>query len=173
MEEYRSLRDEINQKVSLQNTLIIFLYTASLSLITLSFSENIPILCLAPICIILPIVRRIMYYRFSIMKISSYLIIFYEEKDTGIYWETAQNTIPDVNLNQTFLKYYEPLLTQIICIVLYCISCDFKSWVSIFYVFCAIISTFYLMVCTIRINSMLNLKSNLIEQYKQLKETNC
>ena len=85
LEEYRSLRDEINQKVTLQNTLIIFLYTATMSLITLSFSENIPLLCLAPICIILPISRRIMYYRFSIMKISSYLTVFYEGEETEIY----------------------------------------------------------------------------------------
>lgn len=141
-----------------------------MSLITLSFSENIPLLCLAPICIILPISRRIMYYRFSIMKISSYLTVFYEGEETEIYWETVQKETSHANLNQLSLRYYEPLSLQIICIFLYCISCDFTLFLNFLYFFCSVISTFYLIGYTIRLNSISESKADLIREYRQFKK---
>lgn len=146
------------------------MYTVSVTLITLSFSANIPLLCLAPIFVILPVFRRITYYRYSIAKISSYLIVFYENEDYGISWEILRQKVCDDDQNQISLKYYEPIFLQAICLFLYCMSSDFLLISEIFIFVCAVISTIFLFSYTIQINSILNMKSKLIDKFKQLKE---
>ncbi len=61
--EYEILHDEIQQKIALQNNLLIFMITATLTIITIAVESKNSLLYLFPFFIIIPIMNRIAYYR--------------------------------------------------------------------------------------------------------------
>lgn len=77
LKEYEMLRSEIEQKISLHNTLLTFIITSTVAVITIAISEGITILYLFPFCIIIPMMMRIAYYRKVIVKLSAYMIVFF------------------------------------------------------------------------------------------------
>ena len=95
--EYDMLHQEIEQKISLQNNLLIFMITTTVTIITLAIKSDSLLLYLFPFFIIIPITSRIAYYRMAMAKISAYMIVFLEPKLNGISWETR---------NVQFLRRY-------------------------------------------------------------------
>lgn len=92
IKEYEMLRDEINRKVELQNSLLTFTITTVVAILTFGLVQEFPCrayIFLMPFGIIIPMSMRIAYYRSAMARMSAY-IIEYIEKDTnlGIQWET-------------------------------------------------------------------------------------
>ena len=76
IKEYDNLRNEINQKIELHNTLLTFTITTTVAVLTFALSQNKTILYLIPFCILIPMSMRIAYYRSAMSKLSAYMIVF-------------------------------------------------------------------------------------------------
>ena len=121
--EYEMLRQEIDKKISLQNNLLAFMITATLTVLTIAVKYENPLLYLFPFFIIIPVTNRIAYYRKAIAKISSYMIVFLEPKLDGISWETHNIQFARRynvgRINKIKLDYYECIvLSSVICMQL-------------------------------------------------------
>jgi hypothetical protein len=105
LKEYDNLRNEINKKIELTNTLITFtIVTVDGELaFAMSSSNKMILLYLIPFFIIIPLSMRIAYYRTSIAKISAYMIVFLEESDDELKWETRNAKVGGK------IKWYERL----------------------------------------------------------------
>lgn len=134
LEEYKMLKEEINQKIGYQNTLLTFTDTAVVSIIAIITAVENPLppeVYLIPLIIIVPMMFRVAYYRDAVAKISAYLSVFLEPKLSPISWETRQLTLGDdfdsirkkqaknVNSDQLFFRgaqrYYDFIILAIIC----------------------------------------------------------
>ena len=181
MKEYDNLRNEINQLISLHNTLLTFTITAVVTILTIALSENMTILYLIPFCIIIPMSMRIAYYRSSMAKLAAYMIVFLEKKLDGIKWETrnamliekapAKKTI----YHFTVLRYYECLILAVICYILYVIDYTKDKEISI-RTTVNILWPLLLIVWEILITKRINLankeKQNWIKKWTELKRKN-
>lgn len=76
LKEYEMLRQEINQKIELHNTLLTFTITSTILVLTVAASEKMTSLYLFPFCVIIPMLLRIAYYRKTMAKLSAYMIVF-------------------------------------------------------------------------------------------------
>ena len=111
LKEYDNLKNEINQKMALRNTLITFTITTTIAVLTLALSQNITSLYLLPLCIIIPMSIRIVYYGIGIAKLSAYMIVFLDNDLDGIKWETRNFSIINIDSklsmkNLVFLRNY-------------------------------------------------------------------
>lgn len=130
MKEYELLRNEINQKIELHNTLLTFTITTTVAVLTFALSKNRTILYLVPFCILIPMSMRIAYYRSTMAKLSAYMIVFLEIDLDGINWETRNAALVEEYLNKekkdinsyTVLRYFECLILAIICYIFYIID---------------------------------------------------
>lgn len=143
LKEYDNLRNEINQKIGLHNTLLTFTITTTVAVLTFALSQDMTILYLVPFCIIIPMSMRIAYYRTAMAKISAYMIEFLEKDLDGIKWETRNAELIDIQLkskkkkninNFTILRYYECLTLAVICYIFYVIDFIKDKEISIFVV---------------------------------------
>lgn len=183
IKEYDNLRNEINQKIDLQNTLLTFTITTTVAVLTFALSQNKTILYLIPFCILIPMSMRIAYYRSAISKLSAYMIVFLEKNIDGVKWETRNAALINENLNNkkkninnyTVLRYYECLILAIVCYIFYVI--DFIKDKEI----CVIVVINILwplslviweVLVTKRINSVDKEKQYWIEQWNALKNEN-
>lgn len=122
--EYKILRDEINQKIDLVNSLTTFTLTTIVAILTFALTKKNPLLYLLPFCIIIPMYMRISYYRSAMVKISAYMIVFLEEEIEDINWETRNAYLMD-NIKRTDgsivlrARYYENFVLSVICYILF------------------------------------------------------
>ena len=80
LEEYKFLRDEIQNCVERDNSLVTFMVTAVSTILTFAITANlqVPFLFLISFCIIIPFTGRISHYKTNVARISAYLIVFLE-----------------------------------------------------------------------------------------------
>lgn len=83
IKEYDILRNEINQKIELHNTLLTFTITTTVAVLALALAQKSSILYLIPFCILIPMSMRIAYYRTAMAKLSAYMIVFWKKTLTG------------------------------------------------------------------------------------------
>lgn len=127
VKEYDNLRNEINQKIELHNTLLTFTITTTVAVLSLAVSQNSTILYLIPFCILIPMSMRIAYYRAAMSKLSAYMIVFLEKNIDGMKWETRNVEILEIDAKSGMkragrfaaLRYYECLILTVICYILY------------------------------------------------------
>lgn len=127
IKEYDILRNEINQKIELHNTLLTFTITTTVAVLALALAQKSSILYLIPFCILIPMSMRIAYYRTAMAKLSAYMIVFLEKNIDGIKWETRNARLISVESkkgirglrNFTMLRYYECLILTLVCYALY------------------------------------------------------
>lgn len=122
--EYESLRNEINQKIDLVNTLTTFTLTTAVAILTFALAKDNALLFLLPFCIIIPMYERISYYRSAMVKLSAYMIVFLETKIEEFNWETRNTYLMDIigeTDNTIVLRagYYEGVVISLVCYVLY------------------------------------------------------
>lgn len=124
--EYQMIRNEIDQKISLHNTLLTFTITTTVAILAIAVGvENTnAFLFLLPFCVIIPMSNRIAYYRKAMAKLSSYLIVFCESQPGSINWETRnleffKLTNSNAKGKRFVLNYYECLILSFICYVLF------------------------------------------------------
>lgn len=122
--EYEILRNELNQKIEMVNSLITFTLTTVVAILTFALTKQNALFYLLPFCIIIPMYMRIAYYRSAIVKLSAYMIVFLEPKIKELNWETRNaclmNTLKK-NDKRIVLRaeYYEGIVVSIICYFLY------------------------------------------------------
>ena len=127
VKEYDNLRNEINQKIELHNTLLTFTITTTVAVLSLALSQNSTILYLIPFCILIPMSMRIAYYRAAMSKLSAYMIVFLEKNIDGMKWETRNAEILEIDSKSGMKRavrfatsrYYECLILTVICYILY------------------------------------------------------
>ena len=183
IKECDNLRNEINQKIELHNTLLTFTITTTVAALTFALSQNKTILYLIPFCILVPMSMRIAYYRSAMSKLSAYMIVFLEKDLDGIKWETRNTVLIEEHLNKkkkdmnsyTILRYYECLILSVICYVFYVI--DFIKdkeihVVVVINILWPLLLVIWEALITKRINSIDNEKQKWIEQWNEIKEKN-
>lgn len=180
LKEYEILREEINQKIGLHNSLLTFAITTVVGILTLALNLEQELLYLLPFCILIPITMRIKYYKSAMLKISAYMIVFLEEELDGINWETRNMLLIDetvkkqVNKNIVYdLRYYECFILSIICYILYCVNYLENRCFDLLTVFCVLIP-FSLValewMITKHINSDCEERQKWIKIWKNLKK---
>lgn len=85
-EEYLFLREEIMKNNSAAESYRNVMYTVTIALVTIAFSQKEPLLFLLPLCIILPAYKIIIDKLLGMCRIAAYLIVFLEGK--AFQWET-------------------------------------------------------------------------------------
>lgn len=121
-DEYSHIKNEINQKIELHNSLLTFTITTTVLILSYGISEQEPLLFLVPFFIIIPMSIRIKYYKGAMSKLAAYLIVFLESEDNQFNWETRnEKLIESDSINR---KYNNPLveLHSYECLIL-CIAC--------------------------------------------------
>lgn len=124
LKEYETLREEMLQKIELHNSLITFMITTVVALLTFALTQNEPLLYLSPFGIIIPITMRVTYYRTMMVKLSAYIIVYLEKDIKGLEWETRNTQFVNSEDNQfynnlTISHYYEGFLLGLACYGLY------------------------------------------------------
>ena len=96
LKEYEMLRQEINQKIELHNTLLTFTITSTILVLTVAASEKMTSLYLFPFCVIIPMLLRIAYYRKTMAKLSAYMIVFLEtgRAETTLFQKSMEDCLP-------------------------------------------------------------------------------
>lgn len=124
--EYEKLREEINQKIELHNTLLTFTVTTSIAILSFAMTQKEALFFLIPYGIIIPMSIRIAYYHSAMAKLAAYIIVFLEPNLDGINWETRNALLINNQLRKkwyqncfTVQRYYECLVLSILCYVLY------------------------------------------------------
>lgn len=89
LEEYKMLREEVQNCIERDNTLSTFMVTAVATILTYAISSNlqVPFLFLISFCIIIPFSARLAHYKSNVARISAYMIV-YLENELSIKYET-------------------------------------------------------------------------------------
>lgn len=104
LEEYKMLRDEIQNCVERDNSLSTFMVTAVATILTFAISANlqVPYLFLISFCIIIPFSARIAHYKGNVARISAYIIVYLESK-LNIKYETRNIQVKSPNSKKSKL----------------------------------------------------------------------
>lgn len=121
-EEYGHIKNEINQKIELHNSLLTFTITTTVLILSYGVAEKEPLLFLVPFFIIIPMSIRIKYYKGAMSKLAAYLIVFLESVDNQFNWETRNEEL--IESDRIGRKHSNPLveLHSYECLIL-CIVC--------------------------------------------------
>lgn len=181
IKEYDSLRNEINQKIELHNTLLTFTITATVTSLTFALSQNKTILYLIPFCILIPMSMRIVYYRSAMLKLSAYMIVFLEKNLDRLDWETRNAELINMQFNKkkrfsrnyTSSRDYECLILSIVCYVFYAINLmknrEFCI-LTVLYMLLPLSLVLWEALITKRINAVDKEKQWWIDQWNELKD---
>ena len=180
LEEYKMLREEIQNCVERDNSLVTFMVTAVSTILTFAISANlqVPFLFLISFCIIIPFTGRISHYKTNVARISSYLIVFLEP-EMDIKYETRNSMVKSAKSKISKLlvamRNYVGLLLGILSYAIYLVEYNnkigFSNWWD--WVF-SILPIFFLILIFLmdkKIDSVPQEKAKWIENWKQLKET--
>lgn len=128
IEEYKTLREEILQKIEIHNTLVRFNITTTVAILAFAFSQDNCYIFLLPFFIIIPVSIRDLYYRRAMYKLSAYIIVFIESNNEDLNWETRNSKLSILNnsskkssLKNFFDKIlnYDNFILSIFCLILY------------------------------------------------------
>ena len=179
VEEYKMLREEIQNCVERDNSLATFMVTAVSTILTFAISANLPVpfLFLISFCIIIPFTGRISHYKTNVARISAYLIVFLEP-EMDVKYETRNSIVKSAKSKISKLlvamRNYVGLLLGILSYAIYLVEYNnkigFSNWWD--WVF-AILPIFFLILIFFmdkKIDNVPQEKAKWIENWKQLKE---
>lgn len=96
---YDSLRSEILLIEELQRNIWIAMYASYLTLFVVALEWSYYIFLLTYM-VLIPFQSQILRYRWSIRRMSEYIIVFFEQQRKDMHWETFHNS-------DNFKKYYK------------------------------------------------------------------
>lgn len=181
MREHEMLREEILQKINLQNTLLTFTITTCIAVIAFALSQKNIIFYFIPFFIIIPMTIRIAYYTSALVKLSAYMEVFLEEKD-GYMWETRNRKLVNVRIEKKKNKWFDFTVYQhneclILCLISYLLAAFYllfeynqEVYIKLLIWF---IATFFLLLethVTNRINRANKEKDNWVNRWSKIKE---
>ena len=175
VEEYKMLREEIQNCVERDNSLATFMVTAVSTILTFAISANLQVPFL--FCIIIPFTGRISHYKTNVARISAYLIVFLEP-EMDVKYETRNSIVKSAKSKISKLlvamRNYVGLLLGILSYAIYLVEYNnkigFSNWWD--WVF-AILPIFFLILIFFmdkKIDNVPQEKAKWIENWKQLKE---
>lgn len=185
--EYQLIRNEIDQKITLHNTLLTFTITTTVAILAIAIKgENSnAFLFLLPFCVIIPMSNRIAYYREAMTKLSSYLIVFCESQPNTIQWETRnyefyksvhegkkERKSEGKKRRKFVLNYYECLVLSLICYALflfYYIPSIDLGIISVINCLWPIILVIWELQITMKTNRLDKEKESVIKIWKKVK----
>lgn len=180
IKEYEILREEMLQKIELHNSLITFMITTVVALLTFSLTQDEPLLYLLPFCIIIPITMRVTYYRTMMIKLSAYIIVYLEKEVKGLKWETRNTLFANSEDKQlyndlTISHYYEGFLLSIVSYSLYVYTLTNGKKLNCEVIVCAILPIILVIwewIITKRISCFHKEKNKWIREWENFKN-NC
>ena len=164
------------------------LYSASAAILTFAFSTDSPFfLCLLPYAILLPLCLLTERKRSDISDLSTYMIVFLENDQTGFAWETRRHLLDKLEESPSLwrkfgrwtskiisprLSYY---LTAILCTsaTIYKISClpgETADNKRNFIIAVVIFTIFILLIMQSNIHSYSQERGVRIEKWRKVKE---
>ena len=181
LEEYKMLREEIQNCIERDNSLATFMVTEVSTILTFAISANlqVPFLFLISFCIIIPFTGRISHYKTNVARISAYLIVFLEPK-MDVKYETRNSMVKSAKSRISKLliamRNYVGLLLGILSYAIYLVEYNnkigFSNWWDC--IFCILPIFFLILIFFMdkKIDSVPQEKAKWIENWKKLKEEN-
>lgn len=180
LEEYKMLREEIQNCVERDNSLVTFMVTAVSTILTFAISANlqVPFLFLISFCIIIPFTGRISHYKTNVARISAYLIVFLEP-EMDIKYETRNSMVKSAKSKISKLlvamRNYVGLLLGILSYAIYLVEYNnkigFFNWWDWIFGILPVIFLILIFLMDKKIDNVPQEKAKWIESWKQLKET--
>ena len=177
LEEYKMLRDEIQNCVERDNSLATFMVTAVSTILTFAISANlqVPFLFLISFCIIIPFTGRISHYKTNVARISAYLIVFLET-EMDIKYETRNSMVKSAKSRISKLlvamRNYVGLLLGILSYVIYLVEYNnkigFFNWWDWIFGILPVIFLILIFLMDKKIDNVQQEKAKWIENWKQL-----
>lgn len=178
LEEYKMLREEIQNCVERDNSLVTFMVTAVSTILTFAISANlqVPFLFLISFCIIIPFTGRISHYKTNVARISAYLIVFLEP-EMDIKYETRNSMVKSVKSKASKLlvamRNYVGLLLGILSYAIYLVEYSnklgFSNWWDLLFCILPILLLILIFFMDKKIDSVPQEKKKWIENWKNLK----
>lgn len=180
LEEYKMLRDEIQNCVERDNTLATFMVTAVATILTFAISANlqVPFLFLISFCIIIPFSARLAHYKENVARISAYMIVYLEPK-LEINYET--DTIAAKNPNskkslvmismRNYVGFWLGAISYIIYVEQYLNKVGLKSIIDFLCLGLPIILLYITYVIDKRIDSVSKIRKNWLEVFTNQKKS--
>ena len=177
LEEYKMLREEIQNCVERDNTLVTFMVTAVSTILTFAITANlqVPFLFLISFCIIIPFTGRISHYKTNVARISSYLIVFLEP-EMDIKYETRNSMVKSAKSKISKLlvamRNYVGLLLGILSYAIYLVEYNnkigFFNWWDWIFGILPVIFLILIFLMDKKIDNVQQEKAKWIENWKQL-----
>ena len=177
LEEYKMLREEIQNCVERDNSLVTFMVTAVSTILTFAISANlqVPFLFLISFCIIIPFTGRIPHYKTNVARISSYLIVFLEP-EMDIKYETRNSMVKSAKSKISKLlvamRNYVGLLLGILSYAIYLVEYNnkigFSNWWDWIFGILPVIFLILIFLMDKKIDNVQQEKAKWIENWKQL-----
>lgn len=177
LEEYKMLREEIQNCVERDNSLVTFMVTAVSTILTFAITANlqVPFLFLISFCIIIPFTGRISHYKTNVARISSYLIVFLEP-EMDIKYETRNSMVKSAKSKISKLlvamRNYVGLLLGILSYAIYLVEYNnkigFFNWWDWIFGILPVIFLILIFLMDKKIDNVQQEKAKWIENWKQL-----
>ncbi len=163
IEEYKMLRDEIQNCVERDNSLSTFMVTAVATILTFAISANlqVPFLFLISFCIIIPFSSRLAHYKSNVARISAYIIV-YLESEMKIKYETRAIKYKNSNNSKSKFKFiismrnYVGTWLGIISYIVYVVEFINKMGITPWQNIIGIVSPIFLVYITFKINKKMD-----------------
>lgn len=179
VEEYKMLRDEIQNCVERDNSLATFMVTAVSTILTFAISANlqVPFLFLISFCIIIPFTARISHYKTNVARISAYLIVFLEP-NMDVKYETRNSKVRSsksrnsklLNAMRNYIGFLLGSLSYAIYVVEYCNKLGINHWWDIMFMILPIIFLVLIFFMDKQIDSVPKEKAKWIENWNQVEK---
>lgn len=179
LEEYKLLKEEIQNCVERDNNLATFMVTAVSTILTFAVSANlqVPFLFLISFCILIPFTSRISHYKTNVARISAYIIVFLE-KDLGISYEDRNSKVKFKKTKSSkllgALRNYIGFLLGVLSYVIYVVEYYNKLGLSniLDYLLCILPVSLLVLLFFMnkKIDSVPQEKKKWIEAWTKLKE---
>ncbi len=179
VEEYKMLRDEIQNCVERDNSLATFMVTAVSTILTFAISANlqVPFLFLISFCIIIPFTARISHYKTNVARISAYLIVFLEP-NMDVKYETRNSKVKSSKSRisklliamRNYIGFLLGSLSYAIYVVEYCNKLGINHWWDIMFMILPIIFLVLIFFMDKQIDSVPKEKAKWIENWNQVEK---
>ncbi len=130
--EYNTLRTELLQKIEQNNQLITLTFTAVIAILAFAVNAavtsdtNVTFLFVVPMGVIIPISRRISYYRSSITKLSAYIVVYLEDHIDGLNWESRNSALAQAGIGKN-INHIKSIRNECFILSIICYACYLQS----------------------------------------------
>lgn len=149
--EYNTLRSEIISEMDAQTNLRIAMCTIAVAILSIAIESSSSSLCLAVFLVLIPFRLLIHSKQFGILRLSAYIIVFFERKYTNLQWESISSKLSVDGNRRIFWRnklvahpgYYIASILGGLATVLYFQYLDSCTWRRAILPIAALLVTFF------------------------------